>query len=142
MNNLIKLTLSTFAISLIVGCGGSSSSSTNTDNQTPPNNQPSNTKIYNVTVVSDASLSPDTCKGATGTLIIKEDKVSGTVKSDWGKIYDITGTYISETSKIEGGFADARTQVATYSGTANDNNASGTWEDSLGCYGTWSGTIK
>jgi len=142
MNNFIKLTISTFAISLIVGCGGSSSSSADKNDQTPQTNQTNTTKVYNVTVVSDDSLSPDTCKGATGTLIIREDKVSGTVKSDWGKIYDITGTYISETSKIEGGFADAKTQVATYKGTANNNSASGTWEDSLGCYGTWSGTIK
>ena len=137
MTQKLKLyTVATLAGLTLIGCGGGGSSSNVDENVSTET-----TKVYNVTVISDKSLPTSVCKGATGTLIINNDVVSGTVNSDWGKAYDITGTYIPENNHIEGGFADAGTQVATYEGTADQSNASGTWRDSS-CYGTWTGTLK
>ena len=143
MRQTLKLyTVATLTGLIITGCGGGSATTDkNTDNPTKDKSI-STTKVYNVTVVSDPVLPTSICKGATGTLIIKEDNtVSGTVDSEWGKSYNITGTHIPENGIIEGGFADAGTQVATYKGVADDQSADGTWKDA-NCYGTWSGKIK
>ncbi len=99
-------------------------------------------KLYDVQVVSDKSLPDSQCKGATGLLIINSDKLSGTVTSEWGISYAITGTYLTGSHEIKGGFANGGKQVATFEGTADNSTADGTWRDDLGCYGTWSGTIR
>lgn len=122
---------------ILTGCGGGGSG----DNSTNTGASAQTTKVYEITVVSDPTLPDSVCKGAKGTMIITDSQVSGTVNSDWGISYKVTGTYVKNTQHIEGGFADGGTQVATFEGNATETTANGTWKDRT-CNGIWSGKIK
>ena len=133
----MKLQILTLISLLFIGCGGGSSSN---NNPSTDNSSDSSIKRYNVSVTPSSS-SPSVCHSANGNMIINGSSVSGTVKRFGSNtIYVISGTYITDTGAIEGGFAISGQSVAEYSGTINGSNGNGSWSDDYGCNGSWTVT--
>lgn len=83
------------------------------------------------------SAAPVQCSNGSGTLIVKNDVINGTVSLDNdSQVFDVSGE-IGPDKKIYGGFVRGNTRVADYEGVATDTGLSGTWQDFGGCYGTW-----
>ena len=97
-------------------------------------------KKYKIVAIPASHFSSSKCRGAEGDMIIDDSSISGTVKSGWGQIFEISGTYISSTGSVDGGFADSGSSVAQYSGKIQSNSGNGIWSDNLGCNGTWTTT--
>jgi len=136
MKNIYLLTLLVGA-TLLIGCGGGGggSSTTSTTNSNTIKELASIHK-YSITATP---TSGGNCKGATGQMVIEGSEISGTVKTGWGDILTIEGSYNQSNGEVDGGFAKNSNRLADYSGEISDNKGSGTWSDSLGCSGTWTG---
>jgi hypothetical protein len=136
MKTIYLTTLLLGAITLI-GCGsGSSSSEPSDDDKNPIERQLA--QIHKYKIVATAT-SGGNCKGATGDMIINASAISGTIKTGWGDVLTISGTYNKTNGDVAGGFAKNNNRLAQYSGTITNNKGRGEWSDSLGCSGTWSG---
>ena len=133
----IKIFFSLIATSLLIGCGGSSSS-----NEENTNNGVNKSYTLAVTATTATNLSGGECRNADGEFTINDHKMIGTVHDGWGKDYTINAT--EKDGVIEdGAFAFAAGgNAATFKGAVNINDLSGTWEDVGGCKGTWVGTAK
>jgi len=132
----IYLTTLLISATTLVGCGGGSSSSEHNKDTPATNNQL--TQIHKYKIIATATSSGN-CKGATGEMIINNNTVSGTIKTGWGDILSISGTYNKANGDVDGGFAKNNNRLAQYSGSIKKNIGTGTWSDSLGCSGTWRG---
>jgi len=130
----IYLTTILIGATTLIGCGGSSSS--NPENNTPT--QERLAQIHKYKIVATAT-SGSNCKNATGEMIINNSTISGTIKTGWGDILTISGTYNKTKGDVDGGFAKNNNRLAQYSGNIKNNIGTGTWSDSLGCSGTWKG---
>ena len=146
MKNIYLSTL-LLGATLLIGCGeGSTGKSTKESTQRASNTQVEDTKepqaqslIHTYKVVATPT-SGGSCKGAEGEMVIEKSKVSGTIKTGWGDVLTISGTYDQSSGDVDGGFAKNNNRLAEYSGNITDNNGGGTWSDSLGCSGTWETT--
>jgi len=136
----IYLTTLLLGVVTLTACGGGGSSSTPSSNN-PTNNQNSTERRlaqihkYKIT----ATTTQSNCKGATGEMIINNSAISGTMKTGWGDVLSISGTYNSTNGAVDGGFAKNNNRLAQYSGEIKNNIGTGTWSDSLGCSGAWRG---
>ena len=85
----------------------------------------------------DINAVPLGCSDGSGTLIVKDDVINGTVSlDDNNQVFDVSGE-IGPDRKIHGGFVRGDLRVADYEGIATDTGLSGEWQDFGGCYGTW-----
>jgi len=122
---------------IIIGCGSSSSSTDSPQSSNPTTSRTlASIHKYKITAIP---TSTQECKGANGDMVIKDSSISGTIKTDWGDILTISGTYNKSSGDVAGGFAKNSKRLVEYSGIIENNIGTGTWEDSIGCKGTWRG---
>lgn len=93
---------------------------------------------YDLSVTSNTQFDINglPCMDASGTMMIINLALSGSVIDGWGESYDISGD-VQPDSTVNGGFAVSGTNAATFEGSISDNVGSGTWQDIYQCAGTW-----
>ena len=128
------------SISIFIGCGGVNTHTTppsrNIENNATDGRQLASIQKYKLI---NRATSEGSCSDSNGEMIINNNKVSGTIKTDWGDILIISGTYNQSNGNIDGGFIKNNYRLAQYTGSFKNNKGNGIWTDSLGCSGTWIG---
>ncbi len=104
---------------------------------------------YSGTYTGSAPVSnadPDWCGYfATVSLVICDSSVTGNAIDNFGEEYSVSGSVDSNgnvTGTIYEGFETTDTGIGTFTGTISGSSATGTWQDSYGCHGTFSVTKK
>lgn len=77
------------------------------------------------------------CGTSSGTLIIKNNLLSGTLVDQLSLQFQVTG-FIEEDNKINGEiYANNFVRVAKFNGVMSYSNSSGDWQNEDKCFGTW-----
>jgi len=77
------------------------------------------------------------CGDGEGTVTIADGTISGSVLSDDGTQFNVTGT-VEPNGTVDGGFALSSETVANFEGSfTTDFVGFGSWEDNAGCDGAW-----
>ena len=93
--------------------------------------------VYNINAVpSIENAGVNTCGSATGKLIIENNIVSGKIIDDSGQVFDINAT-VDQEGNVNGGFAMAQLNAASFNGKFKNAQADGHWEDIYQCKGLW-----
>lgn len=76
------------------------------------------------------------CIWENGSISINDSRLIGTIVSDWGNAYHITGD-VSQNGYIRGYLKIEDNVAGPFNGQMNANGGNGTWNDIDQCSGEW-----
>ncbi len=99
--------------------------------------------IYQGTAVSSSTIvNGILCGSAIMASAVVDHDLSGFALDSDSDFYTLSATVDSSGNIASGAFADGGQNHATFGGSVNGDNGSGSWTDAFGCSGTWSATAQ
>ena len=120
--------------SALIACGGSGSSMVVMDVFLEGD--------YTISAPSTTPFATDggECGDAAGTLRLSDGVLSGTVNTN-ATAFDVTGSVGADGVVTGGGFERDGQIAAEFEGQFEGDAGSGTWQNSIGCAGTWEASL-
>lgn len=81
----------------------------------------------------------DPCPDATLNFTVSGSQISGTAGDSFGNTYSLQGT-VDDQGNVQLAFFQGFETAGSITGTCSGTGASGTWEETYGCHGTWNAT--